>query len=298
MTVGAVPSIRDPGIKFSVEIYPPAKLEARVKLTEQLGELDGLGIYYVSVTFGAGGTTRDRTIEMVRRVIGETSFDVAAHLTCVGASCAEVNQLIEQYEHLGVRRIVALRGDPPGGFDVPYYPHPEGYQTTADLVAVISKCGLFDISVAAYPEKHPQSPNVKADFDTLKSKVDAGADCALTQFFFDNDRFYEFFDRALSYGISVPIVPGILPIMNFAQVKTFAGKCGASIPSWIVERYDGLDDDPQESLKIGLDIAIQQIVDLAAQGHREFHIYCLNRPEIVRSLISSIGFGNKSLAEV
>jgi methylenetetrahydrofolate reductase (NADPH) len=269
-------------IRFSVEIFPPTEAQVRARLADRLETLSPIALEYVSVTYGAGGTTRERTIEMVERIAHDTSIEVAAHLTCVGASCHDVDLMVENYAKAGVGRIVALRGDPPGGLDVPYQPHPQGYQNTADLVARIAARGHFDISVAAYPEKHPQSRNVAVDLDTLKAKVDAGANGVLTQFFFDNQRFLRFFDRARAHGISVPVVPGILPVVNFKQVHAFATKCGTTMPEALVAQFDGLEDNLAARIEIGADFAASQIVELVREGHTSFHIYCLNRPEIVR----------------
>jgi methylenetetrahydrofolate reductase (NADPH) len=284
------------GLSFSIEIFPPKEPDARASLAERLGELAPIAPGFVSVTYGAGGTTRDRTLEMVARVVNDTPLEVAAHLTCVGASTGEVDDLVRCYRDGGVGRIVALRGDPPGGLNVPYQPHPEGYQRTADLVAAIRRRGDFDVSVAAYPEKHPQSPDFDADLDTLEAKIDAGAARALTQFFFDNAMFLTFLERVRARGISAPIVPGILPVVNFRQVSAFAASCGATVPDWLAERFAGLDDDPAARTEIGVDIAARQIAGLAAAGQQSFHIYCLNRPEIVRALWDRLGAGARATA--
>ncbi len=284
MSAGKAKGAHKVAIRFSVEIFPPTEPQARARLAERLETLSPMAPEYVSVTYGAGGTTRERTIEMVSRVADDTSIDVAAHLTCVGASCRDVDLMVDNYAKAGVSRIVALRGDPPGGLDVPYASHPEGYQRTADLVARIAAHGNFDISVAAYPEKHPQSRDVAVDLGTLKAKVDAGATGVLTQFFFNNDRFVTFFERARAHGISVPVVPGILPIVNFKQVHAFASKCGATMPDWLAAQYEGLEDNPAARIELGADYAAHQIAELAREGHRSFHIYCLNRPEIVREV--------------
>jgi methylenetetrahydrofolate reductase (NADPH) len=284
------------GLSFSIEIFPPKEPDARASLAERLGELAPIAPGFVSVTYGAGGTTRDRTLEMVARVVNDTPLEVAAHLTCVGASTGEVDDLVGCYRDGGVGRIVALRGDPPGGLNVPYHPHPEGYQRTADLVAAIRRRGDFDVSVAAYPEKHPQSPDFDADLDTLEAKIDAGAARALTQFFFDNAMFLTFLERVRARGISAPIVPGILPVVNFRQVSAFAASCGATVPDWLAERFAGLDDDPAARTEIGVDIAARQIAGLAAAGQQSFHIYCLNRPEIVRALWDRLGAGARATA--
>lgn len=284
-------------LQLSVEVYPPADPEARDRLIAGLKGLADVGPCYVSVTYGAGGTTRDRTIEVVHRIMHETPLEVAAHLTCVSASRDDVDAMVHDYRDAGVRRIVALRGDPPGGLDVPYVPHPEGYQRTADLVAGIRRIADFDVSVAAYPEKHPQSPDFAADLDTLAEKIDAGAARAITQFFFDNDLFHAHFDRVRARGITVPLVPGILPVVNFRQVASFASRCGATVPAWLAERFDGLDDHPAERAGIGADIAARQIVELAEAGHREFHIYCLNRASVVRALVERLdGLASASAA--
>jgi len=284
------------GIRLSVEIFPPAEAEARQRLAARLEALAPIAPGFISVTYGAGGTTRERTIEMVTRIMHDTSLEVAAHLTCVGSSRGEVERLVDSYAAAGVHRIVALRGDPPGGLEVPYEPHPQGYRRTADLVAAISGRGDFDISVAAYPEKHPQSPDFAADLDTLEAKLDAGAQRALTQFFFANGHFLAFIERVRARGIRSPVVPGILPIVNFQQVKSFAARCGATIPAWLADRYEGLDDDLEARIEIGADYAAAQIGELARAGHDTFHIYCLNRPEIVRAVAERVGAGASATA--
>src|ERR1700731_1661959 len=233
-----------PPIRVSFEFFPPKTAEMEKTLWEAIARLAPLQPNFVSVTYGAGGSTRERTHATVKRILAETMLTPAAHLTCVAATCADIDAVIGAYAEAGVRHIVALRGDPPGGAGEKYAPHPGGYRNAADLVA--AKNGLHDVevSVAAYPEKHPDSPSVAADIDMLKAKVDAGASRAITQFFFENSQYLRYLDRVRKSGIDIPIVPGILPVQNFKQTKNFAARTGASVPDWLARRFDGLDDDP------------------------------------------------------
>jgi len=283
----------DRELSLSVEVFPPASVDARDRL------IAGLALAapaYVSVTYGAGGTTRDRTVDVVRRLMCETPLEVAAHLTCVSASRRDVDDMVRRYREDGIRRIVALRGDPPGGLEVAYVAHPRGYQRTADLVAGILGIGDFDVSVAAYPEKHPQSPDLAADIDTLEAKVDAGARRAITQFFFENQTYFAFFERVRRRAIEVPIVPGILPVVNLERVMSFAARCGASVPAWLVRRFEGLDGDEEARTRVGVEIAAAQIAELAEAGVGAFHIYCLNRPELVSAIRDRLAGASPAVA--
>ena len=234
----------NPGLSVSFEFFPPRTADMEKDLWHAISRLAPLGPIFVSVTYGAGGSTRERTHATIERILAETDLVPAAHLTCVGATRAEISEVVRRYWEAGVRHIVALRGDPPGGLGVAYQPHPEGYLNAADLVAGIRREVDAEITVSAYPEKHPDSPDVEADLDMLSAKVDAGATRAITQFFFENDRYFRYVDRVRARGIDVPVVPGILPVQNFNQVKQFAQRCGTSVPGWLARRFEGLDDDP------------------------------------------------------
>jgi methylenetetrahydrofolate reductase (NADPH) len=244
---------------------------------------------FVSVTYGAGGSTRERTHNIVSRIVSETPLTPAAHLTCVGAAREEVDEVVRAYWAAGVRHIVALRGDPPEGVGSRYVPHPDGYQSTAELVAGIRAIGDFDVSVSAYPEKHPESQDFDADLDVLAAKLDAGAARAITQFFFDNELFYRFRDRAAARGIGVELVPGIIPVGNFKQIVRFAGSCGASVPSWLAGRFEGLEDDPDTRQLVAASVVAEQVLDLQANGVSEFHFYTLNRAELVYAACHMLG---------
>lgn len=243
---------------------------------------------YVSVTYGAGGTTRERTHATVVRLRQETQLEPAAHLTCVGASRAEIDEVAHHYWQSGIRHIVALRGDPPEGSDH-YTPHADGYPYAVDLVAGLKRIADFDISVAAYPETHPEALSAAADLDNLKRKIDAGASRAITQFFFDVGVYFRFIERAEKAGIGVPIVPGILPVTNFAQVVRFARTCGASIPSWMPELFSGLDDDPDTRRLVAAAMAVEQCRALHAGGVTRFHFYTLNRADLTFAICHVLG---------
>ncbi|HEX2216453.1 MAG TPA: methylenetetrahydrofolate reductase [NAD(P)H], partial [Xanthobacteraceae bacterium] len=246
-----------PRLTVSFEFFPPKTEEMEQALWQSIERLAPLSPSFVSVTYGAGGSTRERTHATVKRVLAETALTPAAHLTCVAATCEEVEEVVRAYWAAGVRHVVALRGDPQGGIGACYEPHPGGYANAAALVAGIKTLGAFEVSVSAYPEKHPDSPTVEADIDMLKAKVDAGASRAITQFFFENDLYFRYLDRVRARGISVPIVPGILAVQNFKQTKSFAERCGASIPAWLAERFDGLDDDPATRKLIAAAVAAE-----------------------------------------
>jgi len=273
---------------ISFEFFPPKTPELETSLWQAIKRLQDLAPRFVSVTYGAGGATRERTHATVARIRRETSLEPAAHLTCVGASATEIDAAARDYWRAGIRHIVALRGDPPAGSGR-YHPHAQGYHRAADLVAGLQRVADFEISVAAYPETHPEAASAEADLENLKRKLDAGACRAITQFFFDVDAFFRFLDRARAAGIEVPIVPGLLPIGNFAQVKKFAGLCGASIPDWLAARFDGLDDDPKARADVAIDIAAAQCRRLQQNGVGEFHFYTLNRAELVLAICETIG---------
>ena len=270
-------------IRFSFEFFPPRDTVLEARLWETVSRLAPLHPAFVSVTYGADGSTRERTHEIVTRIHAETGLVSAPHLTCVGASREEVLEVARRYWDAGIRHIVALRGDPPKG-SASYVPHPDGFAFAADLVAGLRSIGDFEISVAAYPEVHPESSSAAADLDNLKRKVDAGATRAITQFFFDPEVFLRFRDAAAAAGISVPIVPGILPITRFPQITRFAAACGASIPDWLQERFAGLEDDADTRAMIAASVAIDMVETLRRHGVRDFHFYTLNRAELVYAI--------------
>ena len=263
------------------------------RLWEVVKRLEPLAPRFVSVTYGAGGSTRERTHATVRRIRHETALEPAAHLTCVAATRAEIDAVASDYWQAGIRHIVALRGDPPGGAQR-YEPHSGGYAYAADLVAGLKRVADFEISVAAYPETHPEAQSAEHDLDNLKAKLDAGASRAITQFFFDVDLFLRFRDRAQAAGIRVSIVPGILPVTNFAQLKKMAATCGASIPEWMAGHFDGLDDDPETRRLVAASIAAEQCRRLHANGVHEFHFYTLNRADLTVAICHMLGVRAKS----
>mgnify|MGYP001240609268 CR=1 FL=1 len=274
----------------SFEFFPPKTAEMEATLWESITRLAPLRPNFVSVTYGAGGSTRERTHATVKRILGETGLTPAAHLTCVAATKSEIDDVIRGYHDAGVRHIVALRGDPVGGVGEKYAPHPGGYKNGADLVAGIKRIAPdIDVSVSAYPEKHPDSPTVAADIDMLKAKVDAGASRAMTQFFFENDQYFRYLDRVRAAGINVPIVPGILPVQNFKQTKNFAARTGASVPDWLAERFDGLDDDAATRKLIAAAVAAEQVLDLVDRGVTDFHFYTMNRADLVYAVCHLLG---------
>src|SRR5580692_4894216 len=248
-------------IRVSFEFFPPKSAEMEQSLWEAISRLAPLQPNFVSVTYGAGGSTRERTHSTVKRILADTMLTPAAHLTCVGASREDVDAVIGAYAQAGVRHIVALRGDPPDGAGQRYAPHPGGYSNAADLVVGIKRTTDIEVSVSAYPEKHPDSASVAADIDMLKAKVDAGATRAITQFFFENDQYFRYLDRVRAAGIDIPIVPGILPVQNFKTTKTFAARCGASIPGWLADRFDGLGGDAATRKLIAAGVAAEQGLD-------------------------------------
>jgi len=276
-------------IRVSFEFFPPKTEEMERTLWESITRLAPLQPNFVSVTYGAGGSTRERTHATVKRILAETTLSPAAHLTCVAAVRGEVDGVIRDYCAAGVRHIVALRGDPIGGVGGRYAPHPGGYRNAADLVAGIKRLADVEVSVSAYPEKHPESSTVEADLDMLAAKVDAGASRAITQFFFENDRYFEYLERVRARGIDVPVVPGILPVQNFKQTRNFAARCGASVPDWLARRFDGLDDDPATRKLIAAAVAAEQVLDLVDRGVTDFHFYTMNRADLVYAVCHLLG---------
>ena len=277
------------GVRVSFEFFPPKTDQMEEKLWTCVERLAPLDPSFVSVTYGAGGTTRERTHATVQRILNETGLKPAAHLTCIDASREEVDSVVRDYWAAGVRHIVALRGDPSEGVGAAYRPHPEGYANAADLVRGIRAIGDFEISVSAYPEKHPESPNFAMDLDMLKAKIDGGATRAITQFFFVNDYYFRYLDMVRANGIDVPVVPGILPVLNFRQVTNFASRCGAHIPPWLAERFDGLDDDPGTRRLIAAAVAAEQVTELMERGIREFHFYTMNHANLVFAICHLLG---------
>jgi len=280
---------RQTALRVSFEFFPPKTEEMERTLWDSIARLAPVGPNFVSVTYGAGGSTRERTHATVKRILSETSLVPAAHLTCVDATREEVDDVVRNYRAAGVRHIVALRGDPAAGIGAAYQPYPGGYAHACDLVAGIRKLGAFEISVAAFPEKHPESADFDQDIDALKRKIDAGATRAITQFFFENDLYFRFLDQARARGIEIPIVPGILPVQNFKQTKGFAERAGASVPAWLAERFEGLDDDVATRRLVAATVAAEQVFDLAARGVSDFHFYTMNRAELVFAICHLLG---------
>lgn len=275
-------------IEVSFEFSPPKTPEMEASLWQTIRSLAPLQPRFVSVTYGAGGGTRERTHATVRRIMEETDLEPAAHVTCVAASRGEVDAVVRSYGGIGVRHIVALRGDPPEG-SACFTPHPEGYRNAEELVRGIRALGDFEISVAAYPEVHPEAVSAQADLDNLKRKLDAGASRAITQFFFEPAVYLRFVDRVRAAGVTAPIVPGILPVTNFKRVREFARKCGASVPGWLAELFEGLDRDPTTRNLVAAWVAAEQCRKLQEYGVREFHFYTLNRAELTRSICHILG---------
>jgi methylenetetrahydrofolate reductase (NADPH) len=277
-----------PPVSVSFEFFPPNDPAMEQTLWASIQRLAPLAPRFVSVTYGADGSTRERTHKVVTRILRETPLTAAPHLTCVGAPRGEILDIARGYWDAGVRHVVALRGDAPAGQGT-YVPHPDGFAYAADLVRGLRTVGDFDISVAAYPEVHPEAPNADFDLDNLRAKIDAGASRAITQFFFDTDAYLRFRDRCVAAGIRAEIVPGILPITRFPQMLRFANRCGASVPEWLQHRFDGLDDDPETRRIIAASFAIEQVRRLQEHGVQEFHFYTLNRAELTYAICHALG---------
>ena len=274
--------------KVSFEFFPPSTEAMEETLWNSIKHLSVLEPRLVSVTYGADGSTRERTHNAVERIRKETKLTAAPHLTCIGASQGEIDDIAREYWDMGVRHLVALRGDPPK--DVQQYtPYPGGYAYASDLVAGLKRIADFDIAVAAYPEVHPEADSAQADLDNLKRKLDAGATRAITQFFFDVDAYLGFRDRCAVAGIESTIVPGILPITRFPQLTRFAEQCGATVPGWLQDRFDGLEDDPDTRKLIAASVAIEQVRLLQREGIDEFHFYTLNRSELTFAICHALG---------
>ncbi len=276
-------------IDVSFEFFPPKNDKMEASLWSSIERLQPLRPEFVSVTYGAGGSTRERTHATVARIVSDTALKPAGHLTCVGATRDEVNDVIRNYWDVGVRHIVALRGDPPEGAGARYMAHPGGYDSTPELVAGIRDIADFEISVGGYPEMHPESPSLLADLDHLKAKVDAGATRIITQFFFDNSHFLKFVERVRGHGIWCPVIPGIVPIHNFKQIASFATRCGTSIPPWLARRFEGLENDSSTTHLVAAAMAAEQVMDLVDHGARTFHFYTLNRADLVYAICHMLG---------
>ncbi len=287
LTPPVAPPQRD-GMKVSFEFFPPKTEKMEQTLWTAIKRLQPLAPQFVSVTYGAGGSTRERTHATVARIRRETDLEPAAHLTCVGADRDEIDAVARSYWEEGIRHIVALRGDPPEQ-EAGYTPYPGGYAYASDLVMGLKNIADFEISVAAYPETHPESQSLQDDLDNLKRKIDAGAGRAITQYFFDVDVFFRFLDRAAAAGIDVPIVPGILPVTNFARVTEFCRACGASVPPWMAQMFEGLDDDPETRKLVAATFAAEQCQLLQARGVKEFHFYTLNRADLSYAICHILG---------
>ncbi len=275
-------------IRVSFEFFPPADAAMEATLWCSLERLAPLAPRFVSVTYGADGSTRARTHSVVSRIQRHTALTGAPHLTCIGASRGEILDIARTYWDQGIRHLVALRGDPPQGQGA-YRPHPDGFAYAADLVAALRALAPFDISVAAYPEVHPAAASPAADLENLKRKLEAGASRAITQFFYDIGVFLRFRDRCAAAGIDAPLVPGILPITRFPQVLRFAHACGASVPHWLRKRFEGLDEDAETRRLIAAAVAIEQVQELRRHGVREFHFYTLNRAELTYAICHALG---------
>jgi methylenetetrahydrofolate reductase (NADPH) len=279
---------KTPDISF--EFFPPKTEEMEKSLWETIKRLTPLAPSFVSVTYGAGGSTRERTHSTIARILKETALLPAAHLTCVGASRGEIDDIVARYHDIGVRHIVALRGDPATGIGTAYAAHPQGYKTSADLVAGIRRrFADIEVSVSAYPEKHPESASIDADIDMLQAKVDAGATRAITQVFFDNDLYFRYLDRVRARGIAIPIVPGIMPMHNFKQARGFVTRAGTTVPQWLADKFEGLDDDPDTRKLVAATVAAGQVQKLAKHGVETFHFYTMNRADLVFAISHLLG---------
>jgi methylenetetrahydrofolate reductase (NADPH) len=283
-------------IKVSFEFFPPKNSRMEKQLWETLGKLESFAPDFISVTYGAGGSTRSRTLDTVARVARETSLAPAAHLTCVDASCAEIDKIAADYWAAGVRHIVALRGDSPNGVAAAYTPPKDGYAYGSDLVAGLKRIADFEISVSAYPELHPESGTWEAELDNLKRKVDAGATRAITQFFFSPDTFFRFQDRVAAAGIDIPVVPGIMLQPNFTGLKRMSDMCGVAVPDWYGRLFEGLEDDPETRNLLTASLATELTAELRQGGVDHFHFYCLNRSELAMTIGRVLGMHRRKAA--
>ena len=274
-------------ISFSFEVFPPKTPDAEEKMWAAIKELSSLNAKFISVTYGAGGTTRDYTHEIAKKIVLTHQSNTAAHLTCVGARKEEINAIARAHWDAGVNHIVALRGDPPKG-TVNYTPHPDGYGYATDLVRGLKSIADFEISVAAFPEKHPESTSFDQDIEILKIKSDIGCTRAITQFFFDDDFYLRLRDRAVKAGVNMPVIPGIIPINNFTNVKRFSGGCGTSMPVVVEEKFTGLEPDSAAHNEAAIDFATQQCRHLIAEGVNFFHFYSMNRADLIKGVLANL----------
>lgn len=270
----------------SFEFFPPKSAETEAKLWDVINDLSVIGPDFVSITYGAGGSTRDRTHKCIKHIVTKTDLKPAAHLTCVAASISEIDKVIEDYAHAGVKHIVALRGDMPDM--AAFSPHPNGYSSSLKLVESLAKRGGFDITVSAYPEKHPESDNMQSDIDLLKAKIDAGATRAITQFVFDTEQYYRFRDLLAYNQITIPVIPGIMPTTNFKGVLRMSEACGASVPEWMKNKFDGLDEDLESRRALAIEIAIDQCQDLINSGFGNLHFYTLNQATVTKAVCNAL----------
>lgn len=275
--------------RVSFEFFPPKSENLEIQLWEAIRKLERLNPSFVSVTYGAGGSTRDRTHRTVARIVEETAMKPAAHLTCVAASKSDVNEVLRDYWSAGVRHVVALRGDPQGGVGTAFEPHPDGYANAAELVAGAKNVADFEISVAVHPEKHPASPSWDSEIENFKRKLDAGAARGVSQFFFDADIFLRFRDRLTRAGVTAPIVPGIMPVTNFKGVAKMAAGCGATVPNWLASLFDGLDDDPETRRLVAAATTAELCARLSSEGIEDFHFYTLNRADLTLAICRIVG---------
>ena len=277
---------------ISFEFFPPKTPQLEAKLWQSIKRLAPIGPKFISVTYGAGGTTRTATHKIVKNIINDTELNAAAHLTCVSATKEEVDSVIDDYKSVGVNHIVALRGDMPdmGTFQ----PHPDGYNSSVDLVETIKQHGCFDVTVSAYPEKHPESSSFETDINLLKAKIDAGADQAITQFVFDTNIYLSFRDKVIADGINIPIIPGIMPTTNFKGVQSMAEKCGTTIPEWLSARYSGLEDDFKSRQEISITVAVEQCRKLISEGFDQLHFYTLNQCKVISEVCNILGLSTVS----
>ena len=275
--------------RVSFEFFPPKTPEAKASLWETVERLAPLNPEFVSVTYGADGSTRERTHQIIQSILTKTSLKPVPHLTCVGAPRDEIDSIADEYWDMGVRQIVDLRGDPEGGAEAAYVSHPDGYAFASDLVQGLLEKHPFELFIAAYPETHPQAVSVDADLDNLKRKVDAGGHRAITQFFFDNEIFLRFRDRVAATQINVELIPGILPVVNFNTLRRFAGACGASVPKSLSAQFEGLDEDPTTRQLIAAHAAVSQVEDLGREGVEDFHFYTLNRADLSFAVCHALG---------
>lgn len=278
-------------VRVSFEFFPPKSDEAEANLWTAIRRLEPLNPAFVSVTYGAGGSTRERTHRTVTRMLAETRLRPAAHLTCVEAGRDEVDQVVRDYKAAGVDHIVALRGDPPGGGEIGgvYQPRADGYANATELTRAVAGIGGFDISVGCYPEKHPESPSIDHDIEVLKAKIDAGATRAISQFFFDMDAFLRFRDRVRAAGVTIPLIPGVMPVTNFGALQRMSASCGTAVPGWLAAHFDGLDGDPETRKLIAASVAAETCARLQEEGFSDFHFYTLNRADLVYAICRVLG---------